>query len=390
MISVLILYSSTSSLAFRKETTPFELTMKQLISFVVGFGGMFLCYLIPLRWWRKITYVMVAFSAIMLLIALFSADHRHIYIWGLSLQPSELAKISVVLYLGRILEISKMETFKEYSLKILLPIGIICSLTFLGSISATLIILTVSAVILFCSGIDKKFILYTILIVLLAGGTAIGTFILSKGKIALSPRIETAMNRVERHFTNEESEAFMTEQEKQDYAAKTEQALHSRQAIQMGGITGKGPGNGLKKYILPNAYDDYIFASIVEEYGFLGAILIMTLYITFFFRCLLIAQACRKIFPLVVTLGLGLLIVLQAFLHIFVNTGILPVTGQTLPLISNGGTSIVILSCAVGVILSINRTIELTVEKEKITASQVEEMRQKEKEQIKQDIKNLN
>jgi len=389
MISLLVLYSSTSSLAFRNDTTPFELTLKQFISFVVGFGGMFVCYLIPLRWWRKMAYVLLVFSAFMLMIALLSKDHRHIFLGPISVQPSELAKISVVLYLGRILEISKMDTFKEYALRILLPLGLICSLTFLGSISATLIILTVSTVILACSAIRKKYIIYTVLIVFLAGGTAIGTFILSKGKISLSPRIETFLNRVERHFTDED-DSLMTEQEKQDYAAKTEQSLHSRQAIQMGGILGKGPGNGLKKYILPNAYDDYVFSSIVEEYGLIGAILIMTLYITFFFRCLLIAQACKKTFPIVATLGLGFLIVLQAFLHIFVNTGILPVTGQTLPLISNGGTSIVILSCAVGVILSINRTIELTVEKEKITASQVEEQRLIEEERIRQEIKKLN
>jgi len=387
MISLIVLYSSTSSLADRNDTTPFELTLKQFISFVVGFGGMFVCYFIPLRWWRKFAYVMLGISAVLLLLACFTKDHRHLSFFGLSIQPSELAKISVILYLGRILEISKMDTLKDYVLLILLPLGVICGLTFQGSVSATLIILTVSFFILICSGIKKKYILYTALFVMLLGGAAVGTFVLSKGSIELSPRIETAMNRVVRHFTDEED---LSEKEKLENQAKNEQSMHAIQAIQIGGVTGVGPGNGLKKYILPNAYDDYVFASIVEEYGLAGAIVIMILYLTFFYRCIVIAQACRKTFAIVTILGLGLLISLQAFLHIFVNTGIFPVTGQTLPLISNGGTSIVILSCAVGVILSINRTIELTVEKEKITALQVEELRQQEEERISQEIKKLN
>lgn len=386
MISVIILYSSTSSLAVRAKTTPFDITMKQLISFAVGLTAMFFCYLIPLRWWRKLAYVLLGASALLLLLALFTKDHRHLDIFGLSIQPSELAKISIVLFLGRILEVFKIDTVKEYLLYILLPLGIICGLTFQGSVSATLIILAVSFVILLCSGIRKKYVIYTALIVLIAGGGAVGAFVLSKGKITLSPRIETAMNRVVRHFTDEEE---LTEEERKENEAKNEQSMHAIQAIQIGGVTGVGPGNGLKKYILPNAYDDYVFASIVEEYGLAGAILIMVLYLTFFYRCIVIAQACRKTFAIVTVLGLGLLIVLQAFLHIFVNTGIFPVTGQTLPLISNGGTSIVILSCAVGVILSINRTIEMTVEKEKITAMQVEELRQQEDEKMNRELKKL-
>lgn len=390
MISLLILYSSTIALALRNETTPFEITMKQFVSFAVGFALMIVCYCIPLRWWRKMAYMMLIISAILLFLAFFTRDHRHLAIGGLSIQPSELAKISIVLYLGRIIEISKMETFKEYALKILLPVGTICCLTFLGSVSATIIILTVSFFILCCSKIKWKYILITITMVLLMGGATFGTFILTKGKVSLSPRIETFMNRIERFFTDEEDEANMTEEERREKEAKDEQAMHAIQAIQIGGISGVGPGNGLKKYILPNAYDDYVFASIVEEYGLIGSIVIMLLYITFFYRCLIIAQACRKIFPIVTVLGLGLLIVLQAFLHIYVNTGIFPVTGQTLPLISNGGTSIVILSCAVGVILSINRTIELTVEKEKIIALQVEEQRLQEEERIRKEVKTLN
>jgi len=386
MISVIILYSSTSTLAIRTNTTPFDIAMKQIIFFAIGLAAIVVCYLIPLRWWRKFAYVMLAVSAILLLLACFTDGHRYIKIHDLSIQPSELAKISVILFLGRILEISKIETFKDYALLILLPLGVICGLTVQGSVSATLIILTVSFFILICSGIKKKFILCTALAVLLTGGAAVGTFILTKGKFELSPRIETAMNRVVRHFTDEDE---LSEKEKLENEAKNEQSKHAIQAIQIGGLTGAGPGNGFKKYILPNAYDDYVFASIVEEYGLAGAIVIMVLYLTFFYRCIVIAQACRKTFSIVTVLGLGLLIVLQAFLHICVNTGILPVTGQTLPLISNGGTSIVILSCAVGIILSINKTIEMTIEKEKITALQIEELRQQEEERISQEIKKL-
>lgn len=390
MISLTVVYSSSSSLAIRNDTTPFNVTIKQFISFVIGYAGLFICYLIPLKLWRKFSYLMLLLAGLFLIAAIVTPDPRHIIIGNrtLPLQPSELAKVAAVLYLGRILEISRMDTFKEYMLRVLIPLGGLCALTLMGSVSATLIILLVSGTILVCSGIKWSYLGYTALICIVAGGIAVGIFYTTDGKVF--DRIGTAISRVERHLISEEEAiATMSPEELKDYNDKKEQSRHAREAIQLGGITGRGPGNGLKKFVLPNAYDDYVFATIVEETGLMGATVIMILYVVFFSRCIAIAKMCSKTFTTVTVLGLGLLIVLQAFLHICVNVGLLPVTGQTLPLISNGGTSIVILSCAVGIILSVNRTIEVTEEKGKITARQQEEEKNREEERIRMEMKKI-
>jgi cell division protein FtsW len=110
--------------------------------------------------------------------------------------------------------------------------------------------------------------------------------------------------------------------------------------------------------LLPHPYSDYIFAIIIEEWGLIGAMAVIMLYLTFLFRSIALAKKCTQMFSVMTVIGLAIIIVLQAFLHILVNVGILPVTGHTLPLISLGGSSIIIMSGAFGIILSVSRTIE--------------------------------
>ena len=338
MISLAVVYSASSALAYRGDTTPFSIMLRQAGYFLAGFLMVLLCYKIPLRLYRRGSYWLMH-------------QLRTITIAGISIQPSEIAKIAIVLYLARVIEVSKFDTFKEYALKILLPLGIACLLCLLGSVSATLIICFVSFIILICSKIPKKFVLWTIPIVI---GAVSLVFVIHTFTGAFS-RIDTFTARVERHFSGDEEE--MSAAELQELEDKQFQERQAREAIQLGGILGRGPGNSIKRDILPNAYDDYIYSIIVEEYGLIGGALVIFLYLWFFYRCLRIAASCRKDFSLITVLGLSTLITLQAFLHIFVNTGIIPVTGQTLPMISRGGSSLIIMSSAFGIILSVNRTI---------------------------------
>ena len=162
---------------------------------------------------------------------------------------------------------------------------------------------------------------------------AFAVSVISGGKVF--SRFSTFGERIERHFSGDDT-AEMSAAELAEYNEKTFQADQAREAIQLGGIFGRGPGNSIKRDILPNAYDDYIYSIIIEEYGLMGGL-----------------------FSILTVLGLSTLITMQAFLHIFVNIGILPVTGQTLPMISRGGSALVIMSCAFGIILSVNRTIEI-------------------------------
>lgn len=365
LISIASVYSSSSSLAFKNGTSTFSYLLKQMGFVIIGLGVLIGCYIIPLGWYRKASYLLLAISAGLLLYTIFkgvvlNSASRWINIGPLSFQPSELAKVSVVLYLARILEVSKLDTFKEYVLEILLPIGVICLLCLYGSVSATMIIAGITFIILLCAGIKWNYIWKTIGIVIVA----VGLIFLIHHFFGVFSRIDTFEARIERFFSNDDSK--MTPEEKKERADKDFQSEQAIQAIQLGGIIGRGPGNSIKRDVLPHPYSDFIYANIVEEWGLLGGILVMMLYIWFFYRCIIIAKSCKKTFSTIVVLGLALLIVMQAVTHILVNIGIFPVTGQTLPMISLGGTSLVIMSCAFGIILSVNRTIEITIEKEAV------------------------
>ncbi|MBR5610721.1 MAG: FtsW/RodA/SpoVE family cell cycle protein [Bacteroidales bacterium] len=365
LISIVAVYSSSSALAYKNETSTFTYLFKQMGYVSIGFIALLICYRIPLSWYRKGSILLLLFSAGLLLYIVFKGvvlNHaaRWIQLGPLSFQPSELAKIAVILYLARILETHKFYTFKEYIIWILVPLGAVCILSLIGSVSATLIIGVTAFVILICAGINWKYIAYTVGIVIVALSLV---FLVHKAFGTFS-RLDTFTARIERFFSPEDVES-MSAEEKQEYKEKNFQSEQAKQAIQLGGLTGRGPGNSLKKDTLPHPYSDFIFALIVEELGLFGGLFLIMLYLWFFSRCITIAKLCTKMYSTVVVLGLGFLITLQAFIHILVNVGIFPVTGQTLPLVSLGGTSLLIMSCAFGIILSVNRTIEIKIEIEK-------------------------
>lgn len=365
LISIVAVYSSSSALAYRDGTSTFTYLFKQSFFVFIGFIGLFICYRVPLRIYRMFSIALLLVAAGFLSYILFKGmvlnqAARWIPLGPITFQPSELAKIAVVLYLARILETKKFTTFKEYAIWILAPLGVICLLCLYGSVSATLIVGITAFFILLCAGINKRYIAYTVGIIAVAASLV---FLIHITTGAFS-RLDTFTARVERFFVKEDV-ATMTAQELQEYKEKNFQSDQAKEAIQLGGLFGRGPGNSLKKDILPHPYSDFIFALIVEELGLFGGTVLILLYLWFFSRCIAIAKSCTKMYSTVVVLGIGFLITLQAFIHILVNTGIFPVTGQTLPLVSLGGSSYLIMSCAFGIILSVNRTIEVKIEIEK-------------------------
>ncbi|MBR2947126.1 MAG: FtsW/RodA/SpoVE family cell cycle protein [Bacteroidales bacterium] len=355
MISLLVVYSSTSALAYRYDESPFGYMAEQFLFYLIGFIILLICYRINLGVYRKLTYLIFGGSMALLIVPILTGGMRSFSLGPVDVQPSEIAKITVVLYLARILEVYKLDTFKEYFLKIVIPIGAMLLLCLMGSASVTIIITIVVAIILLSSKINKKFILYTIPIAL---AVFAGVVVINK-TTGMFSRIETVEARVERFFSgdNEENMSYEELMKKKEKEFQGEKAID---AIQLGGFTGRGPGNSFVRDTLPNAYDDYIFSIIVEEYGLIGGIIVILLYLWFIVRCIIIAQSCNKTFSVITVMGLCTLIAIQAFLHIMVNVGLLPVTGQTLPMISKGGSALVVMSVAFGIILSINRTIEVS------------------------------
>ena len=182
-------------------------------------------------------------------------------------------------------------------------------------------------------------------------------------------RIGTAQSRILNfaggHDNEDAASEALSKEELEKIKDTKRQSENAKIAISQGGLIGKGPGKSTQRYSLSMAFSDFIFAFIVEEYGLLGGGFVILLYIIVLFRCIRMTRKCSTTFSEALILGLAWLIALQAMLHIFVNVGLLPVTGHTLPLISHGGTAYLVLSGAMGMILSVSRHLEKKEEQEK-------------------------
>ncbi len=289
--------------------------------------------------------VIFIFSVILLLIILFKPlpniegvvdSRRWIKIFGLNFQPSELAKFSLVLLLSRNLSVlsHKSMSFKDHFKYFYLPILIVFALIFKSNGSTALIILTISFIVLFISDFKIKsiFKFYSFNIILVF----FSVILLSQ--FSSNSRVGTWKNRIN-HYLNGEV----------NY-----QVNIAKKAISSGKWNGLGPGKSVQKHVLPQASSDFVFAIIIEEYSIIGGLFILGLYIIFLIRIIAISTRIKLMFPYLLLLGLGILIVFQAFLNIGVSLGILPVTGQTLPLVSRGGSSIWITCVTIGIILNIS------------------------------------
>jgi len=342
LISLAAVYSSTSSLAFREGKTAFFFLLKQSGFVLIGLSILYICHRIPLGWYRRFA-VLGMWASICLLVAtlLFGVTindgTRWLVILGFSFQPAEVAKIAMILYIAKTIETKNLAVFKEFAIHLLLPIAVVCLLILWGSVSACVMLGGTAFIIMVIAGVSAKHLVKT-LGIFVAGVVVVAALAFWTPWF---PRIETAIER------------FLTFVKEDNFQAK-----QAKIAIASAGILGKGPGNSTQRYILPHPYSDFIYATIVEEYGLVGGIAILLLFLWFFYRTCRIATQCARVSSILLVIGLGMLIVFQAMLHMGVNVGILPVTGQTLPLVSLGGTSFVIMSAAFGMILAVSRTIE--------------------------------
>lgn len=364
--SILLVYSASSSLAFKEHTTNFAYLLKQGQFVALGLAALMICYLIPLGWYRLLAYPVFIISILLLILLPIMGEYingarRWLNICGIRFQPTEIAKIAVILYLARVLEINKLDTFKEFLIKIVVPIGIVFILIMIGSVSTALFIALLSFMVLFIAGVKWNYLFKTMGI----GAAGLTVMVLLHLSFGLFPRMDTATSRLKKFFVETEINQELSAEEKQKIADKTYQEDMAKIAISSVGILGKGPGKSTQRNVLPHPYSDYIYTIIIEEYGLIGGVFILMLYLWFLFRCIILVKSCTKIFTAITVGGLGLLITIQAILHILVNVGYLPVTGHTLPLLSLGGTSLVILSCAFGIILSVSRTIDISAAKRK-------------------------
>lgn len=366
--SVMVVYSSTGRLAYNEQdgNTLFYL-MKQL--FIVGgcFGVMFIMQSINYRYFNKYAGVILLISLGFLLYAAVGGTNINgagrwirIPLIGLTFQPSELAKIAIMMYTARILTLSQTDKYCDDRAleKFLIYVGPIIFVIFLDNFSTSALVGFVCLILFMIGRLRWKLLGITF-------GAAVGAvaLVLLLGifvpQVKEWGRVGTMVSRI--------TEFSQGGDEVEGYSFQSTQA---KIAVAKGGLFGVGPGNSVQRNFLPHPYSDFIYAIIIEEYGWIGGGFIMLLYLIILFRVGVIVRRCTRIYPALLVTGLGLTIVLQAIIHMGVCVGLFPVTGQTLPLISLGGTSMLFTSASFGVILSISHTFSEEGEAEEKEAEQ--------------------
>ena len=345
IISAIMAYSASANMAYRLtdgDATPFF--FRHLVMLVLGIVTIIYLQHFEFRYFSRLSQLGIWVAAALLLVTLiFGRNINSAQRWIMGFQPSDLAKIILVIYVARMLAKNKgkIKNFKEGLVPILIPIGGICLLILPADFSTAAMLLTVCFALLFVGGVAIKHLLAVL-------GGAIGLLMLL---IALNhvvpgllPRVNTWEQRILGYSSGSADENY--------------QAQRAKIAVANGGIWGNGPGNGTIKNELYSAQSDFVYSSIIEDYGSLfGGLIMLLLYLMFLFRSIKIMTKTSSSFGGYLAFGLSFLLVFQALINMGVGVNLLPVTGQPLPLISMGGTSILFTCVSIGIILNISRTV---------------------------------
>jgi cell division protein FtsW len=350
LFSFLPVYSASSNLAYLYgDGNTFKFLLKHLAHLLLGFAILYGVHKIPFNYFKGLSIIALPVVVILLIITITQGttiDGANASRWiripfvGVTFQTSTLAGVVLLTYVARYLtRIKDREVnFKETLLPLWAPVFLVLALILPANFSTTAIIFAMVVLLVFIGGYPLKYLG----IVLGAGLLILTLFILTAKAFpeTFSNRVDTWMNRIE-NFTDKED----TEGDYQIEIAKI--------AIASGGVTGLGPGKSVQKNFLPQSSSDFIYAIIVEEFGLAGAFGLMFLYLLLLFRLVVVAHKSSSMFGKLLVIGVGLPIVFQALINMAVAVELFPVTGQTLPLISSGGTSIWMTCLALGMVLSV-------------------------------------
>ena len=349
LVSFLGVYSSTGSLAHKEQDGNTEhYIIKQ--GFIVLFG-FFIMYVLHrlhyLRFHRVAPFLFIVAIPLLIFTLLFGVDINSARRWieipvlGFTFQSSDFARLALILYLARTISSkqSNIKDFKSAFLPLILPVIIICFLIAPADLSTALLLFSTCIAMMFVGRVAVKYILMLVVLAIIA----FSILILLGHFFPDMVRLATWIERI-REFTTDSEGGFQVQQ--------------SKIAIANGGFFGTGPGQSIQRNFLPSSYADFIYAILVEEYGLLGGFFVISLYLGFFFRITRLVTKSTKAFGAIVVTGLGFSFVFQAFINIAVATHLVPVTGVTLPMISLGGTSIIMNCISLGIILSVSKFVE--------------------------------
>ena len=341
LLSILAVYSASGTLAYRNMESTEHYLMKHMALVVLGMVGMYYAHKLDYRYYSKLSRLGLLVAIPLLLFAYFFGPNindskRWIVIPFINqqFQPSDLAKLALIANVAAMLAKRQARitaaNWQETLLPILIWTGIICGLITLSNVSTAAMLLVTCLLLMYFGRVPMKFLGMLVIVGVLAGSIA----------MVFGSRGKTAFARIERFLDREEL----------DY--QTEQSFI---AIANGGIVGRGMGKSHQKNFLPHPYSDFIYAVIIEEYGMLGGLIVLFLYLVLLYRGMMAVASSSNAFGGLLSAGLSFLLAIQAMLNMAVAVGLVPVTGQPLPLVSMGGTSLLFTGISFGIILSVSR-----------------------------------
>ena len=366
VFSLLAVYSSSVGVAFMKyggNTTYF--LRSQIFMLALSLVIIVVVHYLPYRiYFSMAGLILIGSVGLLILTFAFGSRVNEATRWllipgtGFRLQTSDVAKVALVIYLARSLAKYQkdLKNFMVVTKYFIFPVAVVSGLILPENLSTAVMVFVISMIIMFIGRVPVKFLLayigMAVVVILL--------FAMLLTVIKKDNRVAVWKNRIENFISGKADEDG-------DY-----QANQAKIAISTGGLFGKAPGKSTQRNMLPQSNSDFIFAIITEEYGLLfGAVPLILAYMILLFRGITIARKCETAFPAFLVMGLIVMIVVQAMINMLVAVGLLPVTGQTLPMVSWGRTSVLIMSFSIGAILSVSRVVNARIKNEELSEEEI-------------------
>jgi len=359
LLSLLLVYSSIVTLAYKYQGgNTFYYMMKHGTFVLSGFVIIYLVHKINYRYFSRIAQIAVWLVLPLLLLTLVTGNNINnasrwltIPIINQSFQTSDLAKIALIMFIARFLALKnkELDSFSGTFLPVMGVVLLVVGLILPANLSTALLLFMLSMMLMFMAGVSIKNLFSIVPVGIIGLVLVVAVYKVSPDTF---PRFKTWEARIERFGSDEVN------------PNGNYQADQAKIAIATGGVFGKGPGNSTQRNFLPSSFSDFIYAIVIEEYGFVGGAGVVFLYLILLYRSIKIVKKAKGSFAANLVLGLSFSLVIQGLINMMVNVNLLPVTGQTLPLVSMGGTSMWFTSIAIGIILSVSRTVELEYEEE--------------------------
>jgi cell division protein FtsW len=370
LVSLLVVYSATGSLAYKMYKGNTEVYLFKQIAFIaIGFCVIYFAHRVNYTLYSRAAKILFILSLPLLIYTLFfgvtmneGSRWIRVPVINMTMQTSDLAKLALFIFLARLLsrKQNKIKDFKKGFLPVIMPVAITCLLIAPANLSTALLLGSSCMLLMFIGRVSGKHLLLVIGVAIIPVAFLILAAVIrhkSGNEEIVTPAKEKSSRlfaRVDTWIGRVENFVYGSKDADDDHY----QVNQAKIAIARGGLIGRGPGNGEARNFLPQAYNDYIFATLIEEYGLLGGAFILFIYLVFLYRSIQLFKKCPFAFGAFLALGLSFTLVLQALANMAVNVNLFPVTGVTLPLVSMGGSSFLFTCLSIGIILSVARNVE--------------------------------